>query len=144
MAIPIPSIIWGAGPSVWSPGVPVRDDIEQEFEATVTAVETIGGQSKLTRWTPATLDGRRTFRRVRFSYLPREKVFADASTDVALEDFWRSDGIGRFKYAPDGSAPGAFVEYFLRESSAAAFKPKRMFDGVELYEIELEMGKFTT
>lgn len=129
---------------LWSPDVPVRADVEREFESVVTQVETAGGQNKTTRWTPESLSGRRTYRRVRFAYLKPERVFTDVGGAVALETFWRSGSIGRFTYAPDRDNPTINArDYFLRESSARAFKPRRMFDGVELYEIELEMGLFT-
>lgn len=132
--------------TAWSPDVPVRADVEREFESVVTQVETAGGQNKTTRWTPESLDGRRTYRRVRLAYLKPERVFTDAagSSTVALETFWRGGSIGRFTYSPDRDNPTVGAQdYFLRESSAREFKPRRMFDGVELYEIELEMGLFT-
>lgn len=129
---------------VWSPDVPVRSDVEREFESVVTQVETAGGQNKTTRWTPESLNGRRTYRRVRFAYLKPERVFTGVGGAVALETFWRGGSIGRFTYSPDRDNPAVGArDYFLRESSAREFKPRRMFDGVELYEIELEMGLFT-
>lgn len=136
-------------PGIWSPGVAVRRDIEQEFEAVVTQVETAGGQNLATRWSPTSIGGRRTFRRVTFAYLPPSRVFADAATAAggvsALETFWVSTGIGNFAYAPDRTAPTTDdAAYFLRDDSAREFKPRRMFDGTELYEITLEMGLFTS
>lgn len=130
--------------TLWSPDVPVRADVEREFESIVTQVETAGGQNKTTRWTPDSLDGRRTYRRVRFAYLKPERVFTDVGGAVALETFWRGGSIGRFTYSPDRDNPTVGAQdYFLRETSAREFKPRRMFDGVELYEIELEMGLYT-
>lgn len=133
---------------VWSPDVPVREDVEREFESVVSQVETAGGQNKATRWTPtAGIGGRRTYRRVRFAYLAPARTFAaEAGVDtVALETFWLSDGIGQFTYAPDRTDPtvGA-ADYFVREESAREFKPTRFSATVELYELELELGLYTS
>jgi hypothetical protein len=137
-------------PNLWTPNVPVRSDTERELTSHVNVVETADGKAQAIRWTPSSLDYRRTRRTVRFEFLQPHKVWtADATgsnAGQAFESFWRdATKIVRFTYSPDRSAPSTDAdEWFLVEESArnALADVERMGDTVDLHALEFTMGLY--
>lgn len=126
----------------WTPGVPVATDSKDVKDHAISQSVALGGQSYTTR------HGSRTRRTVRFSFLRPERTFTASetasTTNQALQRFWESTGVAKFRYSPDRSDPATNAQdYFVLRESLESFDPERYSAAFERYSIELKMGLYT-
>lgn len=121
----------------WYAEIPVRKDSLPTFDREMDRqTVSVGGQNKLIS------EVELTRRRVVFAWLKPWKTFiareslSGTRTNEAMERWWR-EGAAKFRYWPDASVEGTFVDYFLDQDSREKFEPDRQLQGLERYELEL-------
>jgi hypothetical protein len=129
--------------NLWTPDVPVRSDSEVEKTATRTLSRNAVGQNKTTTW--ATLEDRT----VVFEWLDPERTKTasetSSTTNQALQRFWESAGVGKFRYSPDRASPATdALDYFLLDETLGEFKPERFSEGLEVYAFTLRFGRYVS
>lgn len=133
-------------PNLWTPGIPVRTDSREIRTKTRTMTRTAGGQNQTITWETGSGGAGLITREVRLEWLPTRKVYIadEVVAGESFETFWESTAISRFEYLPDLANPTVGnAEYFLLEDeSASTFRPERLSESVELYAIDLKMGRF--
>lgn len=126
---------------LWTPNVPITRDTTLERTSSVTVSRTVGGQNKHVRW------GSLSDRTIECGWVAAGYTYtaSEATTNTALERFWESTGISKFRWSADRTDPTAgATDYFLLRETTNEFRPRRYSEATELYSFTLRMGLYTT
>lgn len=121
----------------WYPERPVVFDSREEYERTSAGTVALSGKTKL-----LTFGSARETRSVQFAWLPewKTKIAREGThTNESLERLWRT-GFARFRYWPDATVEGTYLDACMESRDLATFAPSRD-DRMQLYGYTLRMRK---
>jgi len=87
--------------------------------------------------------GEQELRTIAFTNLPAAKTKVEregSSLNEALERLWR-DGFARFRWWPDATVDGTYVDYCLDGEALKEFNPQRL-QSKELYSLRWDLRRF--
>ena len=122
----------------WYPERPCVFDSREEYERTTSGTVSLSGAVKL-----LTFGSAREIRRVEFAWLPewKTKIAREGASHLneSLERLWLN-GFARFRYWPDATVEGTYLDASLDSPLLRAFAPSRD-DRMQLYGYSLIMRK---
>jgi len=124
--------------SGWYPERPCVFDSREEYERVAAGTVALSGAIK-----SVVYGSPQETRRVDFAWLPewKTKIAREGThTNEALERLWR-DGYARFRYWPDATVEGTYIDVALDGEALKRFSPGRD-DKMQLYAYTLSMRKF--
>jgi hypothetical protein len=122
----------------WYPERPCVFDSREEYERVAAGTVALSGAIK-----SVVYGSPQETRRVDFAWLPewKTKIAREGThTNEAIERLWK-DGYARFRYWPDATVEGTYIDVALDGEALKRFSPGRD-DKMQLYAYTLSMRKF--
>jgi hypothetical protein len=123
----------------WWADRPVRSDPGWTAEATRAQTTTLDGSGQV-----MTFGDFRQRRQVALVNLPAWKTYLEfegAYHNESIERLWR-DGAARFRWWPDASMTGTYLDLRLDTTSLEEFAPARLYDGKALFGWTMSARRF--